>query len=115
MTAQAFKAIIKLRTSNGKVVQYPVSASDVNNESYEWQDGSGSLQIPLRYGDVELIDVLQSGSGNDTSQADVVINNKNTGVVVMNAGNQATTIGRQFEGAGITILQGSKLDFVQKT
>lgn len=116
MTATPRVAVIKLRTQSSGVVQYPVKISDVNNESYEFQDGSSSLQVPLAYGDVVLEDVALSGTTADTSKADIFVNSKAIGTEVQNGLNQPTTIGRQFQnGAGIGIKAGSRLEFKQRT
>lgn len=115
MTATERVGVVKLSTSNGGVVQYPVKLSDVVNESYEWQDGSTSLQIPLAYGDVVLVDIALSGATSDTSKADIFVNSKAIGTEVQNGLNQPTTIGRQFQnGAGIGIKAGSRLEFKQR-
>lgn len=115
MAATPFKGIMKLAIAGGQVVQYPFTASDVADAHFLWQDGSSQLQLPLSYGDVSIIDVVLSAAGVDTSQADLIVNAKDTGVKLLGVANLYNGIGRQFQnGSSIKIGAGSRIDFVQK-
>ena len=115
MAAAAFKGVMKIKTGTGGVQQYPFTASDVVDEHFVWQDGSNELQLPLSYGVCVITDIMLSASGTDTTQANLVVNAKETGIKVLNVANITTAIGRQFQnGAGIPIAQGARIDFVQK-
>jgi hypothetical protein len=115
MAATAYKGVMKIKTSNGGVQQYPFTASDIADAHFIWQDGSSELQLPLAYGQCVIVDVMLSAAGVDTSQASLIVNAKETGVKLLGVANITTAIGRQFQnGAGVVIAQGAKIDFVQK-
>jgi hypothetical protein len=105
---------LKFKTSQG-VVQYPFTASDVADESFVFQDGNDTLQLPLSYGQAILVDVILSAAGVDTSKANIIVNAKDTGVQVLGVANLYTGVGRQFQnGSGMSIAQGARIEFVQK-
>jgi hypothetical protein len=115
MAAAAFKAILKMSGSTGATWTYPCTVSDVNNEYYVFADGNNDVVLPTIHGNVSLFDVVLSGSGTDTSQAEIFVNGKSTGEKILNAANLGTNFSRQLMGAPIRIAGGARLRIKQLT
>jgi len=59
--------------------------------------------------------VILSAAGTDTTTGTVYCNGKTTGEVVMNAGNVATNLSRQFMGSPLLFAPASQLRITQNT
>jgi len=115
MVAAPFKATIKGRFESGRTIQFPCTVSDVNGEYYVFPDGNNDVILSASDGVFFVEDILLSAAGTDTSQAQVFVNGKNTGEVVMNAANVYTAISRQFQGSPIAVAPGARLRIKQLT
>jgi len=115
MVAAAFSAIIKVLCGDGTTINYPCTVSDVNAEYYVFKDGNNDVVLPTTHGVLTIFDILLSAAGTDTSQAEIWVNAKNTGEVIMNAANITTAVQRQFTGSPIHVAPGARLRLKQVT
>ena len=112
MAAAAYKAVLTFRGSNGTIFRRNASCSDVVDAFFTFEDGSSELNLPSDQV-YSLIDILLTGTGTDTSQTEIYKNQVYIGERVINAVNQGTTVGRQFQVAQISFSGNSKLKFKQ--
>jgi len=116
MTAAPFKAVLKfVALGSGRTFSYPCTVSDVNGEYYVFPDGNNDVVLPSSEGVIALVDVILSASGTDTSQAEIYVNGKSTGVKILNAANVATNFARQFTDAPMYIAPAARLRIKQLT
>jgi hypothetical protein len=115
MVAAPFKATLQFKTASGKMESYRCTVSDVNGEYYVFQDGNNDIVLPSNLGVLNLFDVILSASGTDTSQAEVYVNGKNTGVVINNPACVSTAYHRQFMGVPMPIAPAARLRIKQVT
>jgi len=115
MTAAPFKAVVKIVGADGTTINYPCTVSDVNGEYYVFKDGNNDVVLPTTHGVLTIFDVILSAAGTDTSQAEIWVNAKNTGEVIMNAANITTAVQRQFTGSPVHIAPGARLRIKQVT
>ena len=112
MAAAAYKGTVIITYEDGTNAQYAFTASDVADESYIFADGSSKLNLDNKV--AYITDIILSGTGTDTAKAEIWANSKNSGVVVLNSVNQATTVNRQFNSAPVGVKAGATLQFIQK-
>jgi len=115
MVAAAFKAIVKIVGDSGRTFAYSCTVSDVNAQYYVHQDSADDVVLSSVDGTLHIVDVLLTGSGTDTSQAEIYVNGRSTGEKIMNAANVATAVQRQFTGFPVNIAPGSRLRIKQLT
>jgi len=114
MVAAPFKATLQVRGNQG-TVSYRCTVSDVNGEFYVFQDGNGDVVLPSNLGTMALTDIILSASGTDTSQGEIFVNGKTTGVIINNPANAGTVFNRQFMTAPIGLAPASRLRIKQLT
>jgi hypothetical protein len=114
VAAAPFLAVLKF-AAKGETFNYPCTISDVNAAFYIFPDGNSDVVLPSNKGPLALVDVVLSAAGTDTRTATIWVNGKNTGEVVLNAGNIGTNVARQFVGSPLLIAPASRLRFIQVT
>ena len=113
MVAAAYKANITIQYGNGMIESYYATCSDVAAAKFVFQDGSSDLTLPSNRGIGMIKDVILSAAGTDTSTSEVFVNNKNTGVKIINSANLGTVFNRQFMSSPMAITPGGRINFVQ--
>lgn len=114
MAAVAFSGVLTLQNMKTKDRQsFRFTASDVAAAFYIFPDGQNILTIPAD-SDYAIVDLALSAAGTDTTNADVAVNQRLTGVVVGNSTNLGTNYSRQFMIAPMIIKGGSTLRFIQR-
>lgn len=114
MVAAAFKASItyrNMRTNERKTIPYTVS--DVTGAFWLSPSGTGAQSIGTD--DYEIVDVILTAAGTDTSQTEIFVNGVNTGVKIFHALNLATTINRQAQSMRLGIKAGNIVEYKQLT
>jgi len=115
MVAAPFKATLIFQSQNGRTESYRCTASDVNGEYYVFQDGNNDVVLPSDRGVLVLKDIILSAAGTDTSQGEVYINGKTTGLVINNSANVGTVFNRQFMSAPVPIAPAARVRIEQVT
>lgn len=113
MAAVAFvETMIFKGTSNGRVIHYPLTVSDVANAYAVSPDGDGYIQLASDQ-NYALIDVIVVTGGTDTNFQEVFINGLASELKISNKSNLNTSNFRQFASAPVTFKAGTKLKFKQ--
>jgi hypothetical protein len=113
MSAAPYKVAIAVRNQAGQITTIPVTASDVNT-AY-WIFSSGGSELPLSAMSCQIIDVVYTAAGTDTSQVYLFVNGINTGKIIFNAANLGTVYNRQLQTSPIGIPAGALVKFQQIT
>lgn len=113
MAAAAYKTSLTVVNAQGQVKSIPLGASDVNAAALTFP--SAGTEISLSSVPCVIRDWINTAAGTDTTNITVFINGVNTGIVVFNALNLATTIQRQVASAPISIPGGALVKLVQNT
>jgi len=113
MVAVAFVETAIFRgTSNGKIVHYPLTVSDVVGAFAISPDGSDILQMGSDQA-YSLIDIIVVTGGTDTNFQDVFVNGLATPLKISNKSNLNTSNFRQFATAPVTFAPGSRIKLKQ--
>jgi hypothetical protein len=99
-------------TSNGKVIHFPMTVSDVVGEFAVSPDGQGFVQLPSDQ-NYSLVDWIVVVGGTDTAAQEVFKNGLNTGLKADNKSNLNTSNFRQFATAPVTFSAGANLRLKQ--
>ena len=114
MVAAPFTGTMEFFAQQSKrTFQRTFTASDVVAESYIWQDGDDTLNLPSGEGGLLITDLILSAAGTDTTTASIFANQQNTPDIVQNAANLATNVSRQFMGAPIGFKPGARVRMKQ--
>lgn len=112
MVAAAFVETAIFKGSNGKVIHYPLTVSDIAAAFAISPDGSDMIQLPSDQ-NYSLIDIIVVTGGTDTNFQDVFQNGLATPLRVSNKSNLNTSNFRQFATAPVTFASGSRLKLKQ--
>lgn len=113
MVAAAFVETAIFRgASNGKIVHYPLTVSDVAAAYAISPDGSDAIQLDSDQ-NYSLIDLIVVTGGTDTNFQDIYKNGLATPLRISNKSNLNTSNFRQFATAPVTFAAGSRLKFKQ--
>lgn len=113
MAAVAFTGTLIFRGQrNGAIKNVRVTISDVAAAYWIFPDGSNVLQLSSDQG-YNLVDVILVIGGTDTTNAQLFVNQLNSGLVIDNKSNLNTVQNRQFQFNPLGFNPGAQLKFVQ--
>ena len=113
MAAAAFTGTCIFKgQKNGATKYVRVTISDVAAAYWIFPDGSNVLQLGADQG-YSLVDVILVTGGTDTTNAQLFVNQLNTGIVIDNKSNLNTVQNRQFQFNPLGFNPGAQLKFVQ--
>ena len=98
--------------SNGKVIHFPMSVSDVVGEFAVAPDGQGFIQLPSDQ-NYMLVDLITVVGGTDTNSQEVFVNGLNSGLKSDNKSNLNTSNFRQFATAPVGFKAGANIRLKQ--
>jgi hypothetical protein len=112
MVAAAFTQTLVFRGTNGRVVHYPMTVSDVAAAFAIGPDGADFISIPSDQ-PYALVDMIIVTGGTDTNFQDIFANGLASGLRVSNKSNLNTSNFRQFATAPVVFKPGAVLKFKQ--
>lgn len=113
MAAAAFTATMILKGQRDGSTRYiRVTISDVAAAYWIFPDGSNTLQLPSDQA-YSLVDLIIITGGTDTTNAQLFVNQLNTGIVIDNKSNLNNVQNRQFQFNPLGFKAGAQLKFVQ--
>lgn len=112
MAAVPFTETAIFKGSNGRVLHYGLTVSDVANEYAVAPDGNGFIQLPSDQ-PYTLIDLIVVTGGTDTNFQGVFVNGMDSGLKISNKSNLNTSNFRQFITAPIGFKPGSLIRLKQ--
>lgn len=96
MVAAAFTGTLIFKgVKSGSTIYQRITVSDVAGGFWVFPDGNSFLQLPADE-PYALVDVIMVTGGTDTTNAQLYVNQKNTGIVIDNKSNLNTSQYRQF-------------------
>jgi hypothetical protein len=113
MAAAAYKVSMAVSKTNGQKKIVPMAGSDVN--AAFWTYPSGATSNALSAEPCFITDLVYTAAGTDTSQVYLFINGINTGIIIYNATNLASTYNRTIQQSPISIPAGALVSFQQIT
>lgn len=113
MVAAAFKGVAIFMNQSGVLNSVQFTASDVAAAYYIMPDGQQFLNL-AGAGIWTLKDLILTGTGTDTSKAEIFVNGKSSGEFILNAINQSATVTRQYASSPLQFYSGSQVSFVQR-
>jgi len=114
MVAAPFTATLIFKGARtGEVVYQRATISDVAAAFWVFPDGNSFLQLDSTQNWL-LTDVLVVTGGTDTTNADLYVNQKNTGIVIDNKSNLTTTQYRQFINNPLGFKAGALIRLIQR-
>jgi hypothetical protein len=113
MAAVAFvETLIFKGQSNGRVIHYPLTCTDVANAYAVSPDGDGYIQLASDQ-NYALIDAIVVVGGTDTNFQDIFVNGLPSELKISNKSNLNTSDFRQFATAPVVFKAGTKLKLKQ--
>lgn len=113
MAAAAFTETAIFRgASNGRIIHYPLTVSDVANAFALSPDGGDYIQLGTDQ-PYDLIDLIVVTGGTDTNFQDVFVNGLSTPLKINNKSNLNSSNFRQFATAPVRFAAGAKLKLKQ--
>lgn len=113
MVAAPFTATLIFKGARtGEVVYQRATISDVAAAYWVFPDGNSFLQLDSTQ-NWYLADVIIVTGGTDTTNAQIYVNQKNTGIVLDNKSNLNTVQYRQFINSPLGFKAGAMIRFVQ--
>jgi hypothetical protein len=112
MAAAAFKATLVFQGARSGRFSRFCTVSDVNAAYYVFQDGNSFISFGE---EVQLVDLILSAAGTDTTTAAVYKDGAPTSLQIINSANVYTVLNRQIQSVQPKIPAGSTIKFVQAT